>query len=166
MRIQEIMSQPAVTCRDSDSLAQAAELMWQNDCGTVPVVDESNKPVGMITDRDCCMSAYTQGKALHELSVGSAMSKQVFTCNVSDTLESAEKLMSDKKVRRLPVLNDAGQVVGVVSVNDLARYASGNKKSSTEHEVLQTFATIGQPRGAQQPSMARSAAQVFASAIR
>jgi CBS domain-containing protein len=166
MRIHEIMTQPPVTCRDSDTVARAAELMWQNDCGTIPVVNEENRPIGMITDRDCCMSAYTQGRALHEIPVTSAMSKQVFSCTSDDSVDQAEKLMSDKKVRRLPVVNDGGQIVGVVSVNDLARYASGNKKSSTEHEVLMTFAQIGQPpSGSGRPSVSK-VAQVFASAVR
>jgi CBS domain-containing protein len=64
MKIRDIMSQDVATCREDDSLDRAAQLMWDRDVGSVPVVDGEGRPLGMITDRDICMAAYTQGEAL------------------------------------------------------------------------------------------------------
>jgi predicted transcriptional regulator len=63
-RIEKLMHRPVVTCHVNDSLANAARLLWEQDCGALPVVDERGRVVAMITDRDICMVAYTQGLLL------------------------------------------------------------------------------------------------------
>ncbi len=146
MRILEIMSKPAITCRATDTLGRAAELMWTNDVGAVAVTDDGGTALGMITDRDLCMSAFTQSKPLHELPVSGAMSKQLFACHADDSLGAAEQQMRLKKVRRLPVVDDQGRPIGMVSMNDLTRLASSSRKSAVEHEVLEVLASIGEHR--------------------
>jgi CBS domain-containing protein len=147
MRIEEIMSSPAVTCGINDSLNTAAQLMWEHDCGSLPVVNDEGCVVGMITDRDICMAAYTQGSSLHPVAVANAMAKEVFSCHLKDSLESAERLMRNKQIRRMPVLNDDNRPAGVLSFNDIARYAASSRKNKgIEHEVTQTLAAIGEPR--------------------
>lgn len=158
MRIQEIMSQPAVTCSSTDTLSRAAELMWKHDCGAVAVTDKDGKLVGVVTDRDACISAFTQGKALHQVPVTLAMSKQIYSAKAEDSLGAAEHLMRGKKIRRLPVVDAAGKPVGMISMNDLTRLASGSRKSAVEHEVLAVLASIGEHRPASSslPATAKS----------
>jgi CBS domain-containing protein len=150
MRVEQLMTQPAITCRSSESLARAAQLMWENDCGSVPVVNEEGQLVGMITDRDICMAAYTQGSPLHGLQVASTMAKQVFSCRTSDTLADAEAYMQKGQVRRLPVVDSAGRPVGLLSLADLAREAktpgSGKRNELSERELVGTMAIICEPR--------------------
>ncbi|HRI50523.1 MAG TPA: CBS domain-containing protein [Pseudomonadota bacterium] len=124
MLTRHIMSQPVAVCQLSDSLDQAARLMWEDDCGAVPVVDSAGRAVAMLTDRDICMAAYTQGKPLGQISVSSAMSKDLRACLPDDTLEQAEQLMMEYQLRRIPVLDDDGHPVGILSLNDLARAAN------------------------------------------
>lgn len=124
MLTRHIMSQPVAVCQLSDSLDQAARLMWEDDCGAVPVVDSAGRAVAMVTDRDICMAAYTQGKPLGQISVSSAMSKDLRACLPDDTLEQAEQLMMEYQLRRIPVLDDDGHPVGILSLNDLARAAN------------------------------------------
>jgi len=78
MRVEQLMNQPVHTCRRTDSLNRAAQLMWDNDCGVLPVVDDRGLLAGVITDRDICMASYTQGRSLLELVVERAMAKKVF----------------------------------------------------------------------------------------
>jgi CBS domain-containing protein len=146
MRIQEIMSKPVVTCRPEDPLNTAAQLMWEHDCGAIPVT-EDGQLVGIVTDRDICMAAYTQGKPLSEIPVAHAMATQVFSCNPEEALDAAERLMSEKQIRRVPVVNGDNRPVGILSLNDIARHgASTGRAKGIDREVTRTLAAIGTPR--------------------
>jgi CBS domain-containing protein len=124
MLVQQIMSQPVVFCYRTDSLDLAAQRMWEADCGALPIVDDSGRVVAMLTDRDICIAAYTQGKRLSEISVTSAMSRELAACAPDSTLEYAELLMRNYQIRRLPVLDEDNKLVGILSLNDLARAAA------------------------------------------
>jgi CBS domain-containing protein len=121
VRVGEIMSKEVRCCRPTDSLSEAARSMWEGDCGALPVVSEDGVAVAMITDRDVCMAAYTRGRRLDELRVREAMSRRLAACSPGDPIEDAEGRMRESRVRRLPVVDDAGRLVGVVSLADVAR---------------------------------------------
>ena len=123
MKVQMKMTTPARTCIPTDTLARAAQLMWESDCGSLPVVDVAGAPIGMVTDRDICMAAYTQGERLDAISVRVAMSRSLYTCFMTDTLATAEATMRLHQVRRLPVIDDDGRLAGIVSLGDLVRNA-------------------------------------------
>jgi CBS domain-containing protein len=112
---------PLKFCATHNTLNTAAQNMWDNDIGCVPVVDKDRRVVGMLTDRDVCMAAYIQGAPLTGLLVTSAMSKQVFSCAPDDDIAAAEKLMREKQVRRLAVIDAQGRLAGIISLNDIAR---------------------------------------------
>jgi len=135
-----LMSQDVHTCHPLDSLHFAARLMWDHDCGSVPVVDQ-NLVVGMLTDRDICMAAYTQGRSLHHLTVRDAMSRQVHSCHADDALSTAGQIMAVHQVRRLPVIEEDGRLVGIISLSDLARECARSSKQS-KNDV--TNAKIGE----------------------
>lgn len=124
MFVKQIMSQPVAACRVDDRADQAARLMWEADCGAVPVIDSAGCAVAMVTDRDLCMAGYTQGKALHEIEVSSAMSKELQSCGPEDSLELVEQQMMQYQLRRIPVLDAEGRPIGIVSLNDLVRAAT------------------------------------------
>jgi CBS domain-containing protein len=121
MRVSDIMHREVRTCGQRDSLAHAAAIMWDHDCGSVPVVDDQGTIVAMITDRDICMAAYTRGQRLDEMTVGSAASHGVVTIGEDEGLDRVEALMREAQVRRLPVVDAQGKAVGIVSIGDLAR---------------------------------------------
>ena len=147
MQIRKIMSTPAVTCREGDTLNRPAQLMWEHDCGAIPVTNDAGMLVGMITDRDICMAAYTQGRTLPEIPVVDAMTTQVHACSPNESVDAAEVLMRDNQVRRVPVVDDAGRPVGLLSLNDVARYtASVGKKNGRDREFVKTVAAICRPR--------------------
>jgi CBS domain-containing protein len=123
MKVAEIMTRGVRTCLENDSINWAAQLMWENDVGCIPVLDCEGSLAGIITDRDICMAAYTQGRRLSDMTVGTAASKNVATVKENDTLHHAEQVMHDMQVRRLPVLDDKLQLVGILSIGDLARHA-------------------------------------------
>ena len=147
-RIEKLMHRPVVTCHVNDCLAKAARLLWEQDCGALPVVDENGRVVAMITDRDICMAAYTQGLPLQSIQVRSAMSNQLYSCRPSDPVVQAEKQMGEKQVRRLPVVDEQGRVLGILSLNDLTREAgrsAGGGAQQASSTLVKTLIKMGTP---------------------
>lgn len=150
MRVQDLMTRDVQSCRADDSLEAAAQLMWNHDCGCIPVCTGGNNgaghPIGVITDRDICMHALFEGKALRDLHVRDAMAKDVRVCHPGDSFAQAEKIMQEARIRRLPVLDEKGALVGMISLADLARCAAQERtrprKDITETEIGDTLATI------------------------
>jgi CBS-domain-containing membrane protein len=103
------------------------------------------------TDRDICMCALFLGKPLRELTVSEAMARQVISIRPNDSIAAAERAMQDAQVRRLPVINERGSLVGILSLSDIAREAAREQTSPrrrvTGAEVNDTLAAICQPNG-------------------
>lgn len=124
MNVEMLMTKNVRVCRPEDTLEEAARAMWDYDCGCVPVLDADERVVGVITDRDVCMSAWSQGRTLREIPVAAAMSWKVLTCKPTDQVELAEDIMRTNQVRRLPVVDDDGKLAGLISLADVAREAT------------------------------------------
>lgn len=146
MTIKDLMTQPAVTCPRNSTLEHAAWLMWEFDCGMIPVVDDLGRAVGVVTDRDVCMAAYTQGRALRDIPVTVAMAHHVIAVHADESIDAAEHLLADNQIRRLPVIDGNGKVVGVVSLNDLARLAGETRRIGLDRELVATIAAVSRPR--------------------
>lgn len=147
MRIREIMNRPVVTCRASDTLGIAAQAMWEHDCGSIPVVGDDGRLVGMITDRDICMATYTKSRAPQTIAVAEAMAKSVTSCHADDSADVAEARMREKQIRRVPIVDDDNRPIGMVSQSDLARNAASDPRRNTvEKDFIHTIAAISQPR--------------------
>ena len=150
MNVGQIMKRPVWSCYADDSLNAAAEIMWDNDCGCVPVTDAEGRLAGMITDRDVCMAAYLQGGPLRALRVYSAMAKEVFSCRPETTTAEAEAIMREHRIRRLPVVDGETRLVGILSLSDIAneagRAAGRKKKDVGFAEVGATLGAVCEPR--------------------
>lgn len=148
MKIDELMTRDPYVVHPDDSLATAARLMWEHDVGALPVVAEDGRVVAMITDRDVCMAGYTQGRPLAEIPVRTAMSNVLHVCLAGDSVAQAEWVMREHRVRRLPVLDEAGHLRGILSINDLARESAGRsgKKRIQTKEIAQTLAAVSEHR--------------------
>ena len=158
MRIEQLMTKSPKSCQPGHTLSEAAQMMWDHDCGCLPVTagDGSQRVVGMITDRDICMAAQFHGRPLGEIRVGDAMAKDVWACNPGDAPCEAEAIMREARVRRLPVVDEADQLLGLLSLADLAREAERQhwkkKREITEAEVGDVLAMICQPRAISRPA--------------
>lgn len=144
MKIASLVHRDVKWCSIHDNLDYAAELMWDHDIGCLPVVDEQSHVVGMITDRDVCMAAYTQGAPLRAIPVTTAMAKRVLACTLSDEVELVERMMREHQIRRMPAIDDQGHLVGIVSLNDLARAATLGTVPPAE--IASTLAAVSAPR--------------------
>jgi CBS domain-containing protein len=147
MKARDLMVKNVCVCGPGDSLNRAAQILWENDCGALPVVDAESRLVGIITDRDICMAAYTQGVPLQASLVSSAMSRHVYTCSPEDTVGEVERLMQDEQIRRVPVLSEWGQLVGILTLGDLVQATSGKlRKALSATRVAKTLGSIIEKR--------------------
>jgi CBS domain-containing protein len=154
MRIAEIMSRDVHSCRPDSMLDYAAAQLWEHDCGSLPVCSSDGEAeprvIGMLTDRDICMAALFQGKPLRELKVADAMSREIRVAKLDDRPEDVEVLMREQRIRRVPVTDETGALVGIVSLADFARAARGRATSRrpgfiSEGDVGHTLAAICEP---------------------
>jgi CBS domain-containing protein len=147
LRASELMTRPAVTCHMDERLDGAAQKMWDHDCGSLPVVDGEGKVVGMVTDRDICMGAWSQGQPLAAIPVRNVMSKRVCSCRPEATEREVHGLMMEQRIRRVPVVDETSRPLGVVSLTDLAHVACDprNRNTSADRDFAATSAAIGTP---------------------
>ncbi|NUP12720.1 MAG: CBS domain-containing protein [Polyangiaceae bacterium] len=146
MRVLDKMRHVVATCGPEDSLSDAARIMWDQDLGCLPVVDESHHVVALITDRDICMAAYTRGATLKDIQVASAMSDDVVTCKREDSLHHVERLMAKAQVRRIPVVDRNDRLVGIISLADIATDARSLKMPLAAPGIARTLASITERR--------------------
>ena len=152
MKVEQLMTKDVSTCVADDTLNQAARIMWERDCGFVPIVENggTHRVAGVVTDRDACMAAYTKGLPLSEIRVGDVMSTRVRSCRPGEDVHEAEARMRSAQVHRLPVVDEADQLLGVISLADIAREAAreagSKRKDVSALEIGETLAAIRQPR--------------------
>jgi CBS domain-containing protein len=121
-RAKDIMTDSPAVCTADTSSQEAARLMESNDCGSLPVVDsrDSMKLTGMVTDRDLALRVLGRGQG-PDTPVREAMTRNVSSVKQDDDLDAVEHVMSGQQVRRVPVVDDQGRVLGIVAQADLAR---------------------------------------------
>ena len=119
MKVSELMTKNPATAMPNSGLQEVAKMMRDCDCGAIPVV-ENNKVVGVITDRDITIRVVAENKNLQDVKVGDVMSKQVYTAKENDDVRDVANQMEKHKVRRVPVVDEQGKCVGIVSQADIA----------------------------------------------
>ena len=143
MKASDIMTPDPACVTPDDSARQAAQLMADNDCGCLPVVDShgSNKVIGVITDRDIAVRGVARGRSSDTL-VRDLMTRDATTCPPDADLKEVERAMSDRQVRRIVVADADGCACGIISQADLAR---ASDRDVSEHVVARVVERISEP---------------------
>ena len=143
MTAKDLMTSNVKSCVADADLATVAKIMWDCDCGTVPVVNEERKVIGMITDRDICIAAATRSTAPGNIRVREVMSGHVHKCFNEDDVSTVLRTMKERRVRRLPVVDRQERLVGIVSLNDLVARADRHSGANVPgEEFLATLKSI------------------------
>ncbi|WP_447976679.1 CBS domain-containing protein [Candidatus Nitrospira bockiana] len=154
MKVKEVMTREVQCCGPHTNLMEAAKMMWDRDCGVLPVVNTEVKVLGMITDRDICMSVATKNRAPADITVWDTISQNLKTCapdacHPNDDVREALHTMAAQQVRRLPVIDEDGILQGVLSITDLIRRvddATEHKRSLTCPDILDALKAIARNR--------------------
>jgi CBS domain-containing protein len=152
-----IMTSPVMTCSPQDDVNDVAQLFWDTSCGSAPVVDAAGALQGMLTDRDICMAAYTQGRRLPDISVESAMTRHVHTVKPDEPLQRVLEIMAEARAHHVPVVDAESKVVGIVSLTDVARWVQSSPKHSDELQAAALSALVAIAAPASAGSSAASA---------
>lgn len=123
MKVKDMMHKGAEYVAPNAKLETIAKKMRDYDIGSIPVC-EGGTILGMVTDRDIAIRALANGKDVSKLEAKDVMSKDVIFCRDTEEAEDAIRIMEDNQIRRLPVLNDAKQLVGMVSLGDISHALS------------------------------------------
>ena len=145
MKVREVMTPDPKGIWITESLAGAAREMWENDCGALPIIKDGQKVVGMITDRDICMATAMRDRSPSHISVEEVMSRAIFAAKPEDEITEALSIMREHKIRRLPVLNETGELTGILSMNDIvlkAKPRNGKKPDLDYADVVKTYKAI------------------------
>ena len=141
MQIAEVMTPGPITCSPETTVAEAARLMWEGDCGVLPIV-RAGALVGVVTDRDLFIALATRDAKPSELHVGAVARPAPITCTPRDDVHQAMTKMKTSRVRRLPVVEKDGTLVGIVSMNDLLLTIA--PESTLGGKVVDTLQTISE----------------------
>jgi CBS domain-containing protein len=142
MKVRDIMTRDAVSCTRETSLADAARLMLDGHFGTVPVTDADGKIAGILTDRDIAMAMAATRRSASNIAVHEAMTQGVRTCFEEDQVAAALKQMEEARVRRLPVVDAAGHVAGILSIDDLVLRALDRPGGLSSSAFINTLTRI------------------------
>jgi CBS domain-containing protein len=145
MKARDLMTASPACCTPDDPVQRVAQLMEDNDCGCIPVVAATNDSlvVGVITDRDIAIRGVAKGKS-PDARVRDLMTKDPFCCPADADLEEVERVMADRQVRRVVVVDEAGSCVGVIAQADLAR-AAERRRDVSDVEVAKVVERISEP---------------------
>jgi len=127
MKVRDVMTGPAICCGAGTNVGSAVQLMWENNCGLLPVVGADGKLIGVVSDRDICIAMGTRSRVAGDLTVGEIATKKIFTCVPEDEIHEALQTIANNHVRRLPVVDDQGALHGVLSIDDVVRHGDLNK---------------------------------------
>ncbi len=122
MKVHDVMTAHVKCCSPSTDLAAAAAMMFEGDCGALPVLLE-HKVMGILTDRDIAIALGTRGKLASEIPVGEVMSTTMYACDPDDDIHTVLKTLRREKVHRLPVIDSRGELQGILSMNDVVLHA-------------------------------------------
>jgi CBS domain-containing protein len=140
MKVKDVMTKEPKTCTPDTTVAEVAHLMWEGDCGILPVVDDGEL-MGVVTDRDMYVALATRDALASQLRVGAVVNRNVVTCEPEEDIHEALAKMKQARVRRLPVVGFGGTVVGILSMNDIVLTA-GSNKAVRNGEVIETLQAI------------------------
>ncbi len=140
----DVMTREPASCQPTDSLVRVAQIMKSHDVGSVPIVDgASRKLVGMVTDRDIAIKAVASGRSCETATVRDVMSTDVVTCREDESIEAAVSRMAERQVRRIPVADQNGVLVGIISQADIATRV---QRDQTTGELVEAISEPGVTR--------------------
>ena len=150
MKVKDIMMGTPYYCQPDTNLASATEVMWNANCGFLPVMSTDGRVIGVITDRDICIALGTRNRPAGEVTVAEVLTGKLYTCAPDDDIHMALQTLKEVAVRRLPVVSQDGTLVGVLSMDDILLRAEpsslGKEPELSNDEVVRTFRSITQRR--------------------
>jgi len=144
MKVKDVMKTDVGFCTTEDSLMKCADIMRLRDCGVVPVVDEDEKVVGMLTDRDLCLAIVARNRKASDVLCKELINRRAVVCSGDDKLENALRKMRKYQIKRLAAVGKDGKLTGILSITDIM--FSVRKNKDLKKEIYRALKMIFKPR--------------------
>jgi CBS domain-containing protein len=148
MKVNEAMTAPVKCCTANSSLEEVARMMWDADCGAIPIVGHDNRPIGIITDRDIAMCAMHRHEPLWQICASQVIEgrNDLVCCNHGDSIEDCVEMMQQAEVRRILVTDDQGALCGIVSLGDAVAFTEHDTDDDDDMAAVESEQLIGMLR--------------------
>lgn len=146
MLVKDLMTKNVNSCRPENNLAELAKVMWKQKCGALPIVDGAGKVTGIITDRDICIALGMKNIRASDVRARDVSHTGCISCSPDNDVREALRTMATQEVSRLPVVDEAGQLVGILSIDDIIFRAGGGRSGLTDREIIDTMRAIREER--------------------
>jgi CBS domain-containing protein len=140
------MTKRVASVHPATSVERAARLMEECDCGSLPVVGDNGVLVGMVTDRDIAIRIVARGRDARNALVADCMTERVFACYANESIAECMRQMARHQVRRMPIVDDRGRLVGILAQGDLARHVGHHPVPEERRELANVVAALSEPR--------------------
>lgn len=144
MKVKDLMKTDVGVCAADDNLMRVAALMRQRDCGVVPIVDDEKRVIGMLTDRDLCLAIIARNRKASDVKAADLINGAAIVCAAGDKIEDVLKKMRKNQIKRLAVVGEAGEIAGILSVNDIL--IAVRKDTKLKKKIYSTLKNIAAPR--------------------
>lgn len=145
VRVHELMTRRVMNVHPATSVERAARLMEECDCGALPVIGDNGVLVGMITDRDIAIRIVARGRDSRNAIVADCMTERVFACYANESVAECMRQMAHQQIRRMPIVDDRGRLVGIIAQSDLARHAGHHPLPEERRVLTETVCAVSQP---------------------
>jgi CBS domain-containing protein len=160
VNVKDVMVRTPASCGPETNLAAATAILWNRNCGILPIVDSRQRVTGVVTDRDLCIAMGTRNRLPGEITLAQVASGKVYSCRPEEAIPVALEVMAQNKVRRLVVVDGEGRLQGILSMDDVVLHAesagAGKPPEVSPDAVIRTLKAI---YGPQLPQLARSASR-------
>jgi CBS domain-containing protein len=138
MKCSEVMTDNPVCCLPGDSVSQAARVMRREHVGPVPVIsdEQTRELIGIVTDRDLAIKVVAESRDSNKTTVGEVMTNTIIACREDDDMSSAIAAMEEHQIRRIPVIDQGGRIVGIISQADVATRVHEPKRTAEMVEEI------------------------------
>lgn len=146
MLVKDLMTRGVSSCRPENNLAELVEVMWNQRCGALPIVDASGKVISMITDRDVCIALGTRNVRASDVLAQDVSPPGCISCGPEDDVRDALRTMATQELSRLPVVDGAGYMVGIISIDDIIFRAGAGHSDLSDREIIDTISAMREER--------------------
>lgn len=143
--VHEIMTRRVASVHPATPAERVARLMEECDCGALPVVSDHGVLVGMLTDRDLALRVVGRGRSPRDAIAADCMTERVFACYPNESVAEVMHQMARHQVRRMPIVDERGRLLGIVAQSDLARHAGRHAYPEERHRLTDTLCAVSQP---------------------
>lgn len=146
MLVKDLMTKEVNCCSPENNLAELAKVMRDYQCGALPIVGSSGRVTGIITDRDICIALGTKNLKASDVLAREVSSPGCVICSPDNDVRDALRTMATQEVSRLPVVDEAGQLVGILSIDDIIFRAGGGHSGLSDREIIDTMRAMREER--------------------